>query len=271
MEHVKRIISASVILPPLLLFLYYAPEELFSLFVLALVALSLREYFHMLALIQIPVCPQISYVVACALVLVAHVGGDLWLPQGLSSGIMLLTLGVMLSPQYGAQRVPALLHSLFGVVFIGWSLSHLVLLRNLPAGKWYIFFLCVLIWAGDSVAMYVGRGIGRRKLAPTISPGKTWEGAVGGVVGCVLTAMLSSHVLVPHLSFWHSAVLGGIISVAAQISDLAESLIKRYAGVKDSGELIPGHGGILDRIDSILFAAPLLFYTVNLFFHVRVS
>ena len=271
MEHVKRIISASIILPPLLLFLYYAPEALFALFVLALIALSLREYFHMLALIQMPVCAQTSYAVACAFVLVAHVGGALWLPQGLSYGIILLTLSVMLSPQYGTQRIPALLHSLFGVVFIGWSLSHLVLLRNLPEGKWYIFFLCLLIWVGDSVAMYVGQGIGRRKLAPTISPGKTWEGAVGGVVGCVLTAMLSAHILVPHLSFWHRVVLGCIISVAAQISDLAESLIKRYVGVKDSGELIPGHGGILDRIDSVLFAAPLLFYTVQLFFHVRVS
>jgi phosphatidate cytidylyltransferase len=270
MEHRKRITSALAILPPLLLFLYYAPKELFLVFVLALVALSLREYVHMLALVQMPICPKMSFIVAVTLVCVAHFGGAPQLSLGLSLSIMLLTLSVMFPSQYGPQRFSALLHSLFGVVFIGWGLSHLILLRNLSEGKWYIFFLCLLVWIGDSAAMYVGHGLGRRKLAPTISPGKTWEGAIGGVVGCVLAAVLSARLLVPHLLLWQSVVLGIIISVAAQISDLGESLIKRYAGVKDSGELIPGHGGVLDRIDSILFAAPTMFYTLDFFFHVRV-
>jgi phosphatidate cytidylyltransferase len=172
--------------------------------------------------------------------------------------------------QHGPQRFSALLHSLFGVVFIGWGLSHLILLRNLAEGKWYIFFLCFLVWIGDSAAMYVGHSLGQRKLVPTISPGKTWEGAVGGVVGGVLAAVLSARLLVPHLLLWQTVVLGLSISVAAQISDLGESLIKRYAGVKDSGGLIPGHGGVLDRIDSLLFAAPTMFYTLDFFFHVRV-
>jgi phosphatidate cytidylyltransferase len=270
MEHFKRVTSAAIILPPLLLFLYYAPAALFLLFTLLLLALSLREYFHMLALIQMPVCPKLSYAVAASLVLVAYLGGKVWLPLALSASVMILTLGALLSSQCSTQRFSALLHSLFGIVFIGWSLSHLVLLRNLSEGQWYIFFLCLLIWVGDSVAMYVGQGMGRRKLAPAISPGKTWEGAIGGAAGCMLTAVLSARLLVPHLRLWHSVVLGLLISMAAQVSDLGESLIKRYAGVKDSGELIPGHGGILDRIDSMLLAAPMLFYAVDSFFHVRV-
>ena len=100
-------------------------------------------------------------------------------------------------------------------------------------------------------------------MAPAISPGKTWEGSVGGAVGGVLTAVLSAGFWLPHLVLWQCVVLGLFISCAAQISDLGESMLKRYAGVKDSGGLIPGHGGILDRIDSMLFAAPTLVYALH--------
>lgn len=264
MEHLKRITSAVVILPPLVLFLYYASQELFLLLVLLLVTLSLREYMRMLTLTQLPVCSAASYAVAWLFVLVAYLGGTRSMPLGLSLGFLALAVVVLLSPQYGTQRFPTLLHSLFGVLFIGWNLSYLVVLRDLPAGKWYIFFLCTVVWVGDSAAMYVGKGLGRYKLAPAISPGKTWEGAVGGVVGGMLTAGLVGYFLIPQCPLGQRLILGLIVSLAAQVSDLSESLIKRYAGVKDSGELIPGHGGMLDRIDSLLLTAPLLLYTLNL-------
>jgi phosphatidate cytidylyltransferase len=266
MEHLKRVVSAFVILPPLLLFLYFAPQELFLLFVILLVVLSLREYVQMLTLFHVPICPSVSYVIALLFVLVAYFGGERALPCALTLGLLALAVVVLCSPQYGAQRFPALLHSLFGVLFIGWTLSHLVLLRGLPEGKWYIFFLCIVVWVGDSVAMYVGKGLGRFKLAPAISPGKTWEGAVGGVLGGMLMAALAAHFLIPYAAFWQRLLLGLTISLVAQVSDLSESLIKRYVGVKDSGELIPGHGGMLDRIDSLLFTAPLLLYTLGMLF-----
>lgn len=265
MEQLKRITSALVILPPLVLFLYYAPPYLFLILVLLLVSLSLREYLQLLAIIQLPVCAKTSYTVAFLLVLTAYTPeGERWLPRALSLGMIVLAVGVMMTAQPGSHRFPALLHSLFGVLFIGWSLSHLVLLRNLAGGQWYILFLCTIVWVGDSTAMYVGKILGRRKMAPTISPGKTWEGAVGCILGYLLAAILGARFLIPRLALWQSLVLGLAISLAAQISDLSESLIKRYAGVKDSGELIPGHGGLLDRIDSVLFAAPVFFYTQDL-------
>jgi phosphatidate cytidylyltransferase len=154
-------------------------------------------------------------------------------------------------------------YSIFGVLFIGWNLSHLILLRLLPAGPSYILFLCAVVWVGDSAAMYVGKSLGRYKMAPAISPGKTWEGAVGGAVGGVLAAVWSAGFWLPHLGLWQCVMLGLCISLAAQMSDLGESMLKRYAGVKDSGGLIPGHGGILDRIDSLLFAAPTLVYVLQ--------
>jgi phosphatidate cytidylyltransferase len=271
MEQLKRITSALVILPPLILFLSYAPPALFLLLVLLLVGLSLREYLQLLAMIQLPVCVRTSYAVAFLLVLMAYIGGERWMPRALSLGVIALAVAVMTTVQFGAQRFPALLYSLFGILFVGWSLSYLILLRRLEGGQWYILFLCTIIWVGDSIAMYVGKSLGRHKMAPTISPGKTWEGAAGGVLGCLLTAALGVCFLMPQLALWQGLVLGLVISLAAQMSDLSESLIKRYAGVKDSGELIPGHGGLLDRIDSVLFAAPVFLYALDLLSHVSSS
>jgi phosphatidate cytidylyltransferase len=263
MEHFKRLTSAVVILPPLLLFLYYAPLELFLILVLLVVALSLHEYLHMLALAPRSARAGASYTVALFLVLAAYIGTERWMLMGVSLSMVVLAVSVMLSPPPGVHGFVALVQGFFGVLFIGWSLSHLVLLRSLPEGKWYVFFLCTTVWVGDSVAMYVGQGFGHYKLAPAISPGKTWEGAVGGVLGCALAAVLGARFFLPQLTLGQSLLLGLVVSLAAQSSDLSESLLKRYAGVKDSGELIPGHGGILDRIDSLLFATPLLLYTLE--------
>jgi phosphatidate cytidylyltransferase len=177
----------------------------------------------------------------------------------------------MTTVQFGAHRFPAMLYSLFGVIFVGWGLSHLVLLRSLDGGQWHILYLCAVIWVGDSIAMYVGKSLGWHKMAPTISPGKTWEGAAGCIFGCLLAAVLGIRFLMPQLALWQGLVLGLVISLAAQVSDLSESLIKRYAGVKDSSGLIPGHGGLLDRLDSVLFAAPVFLYTLDFLSHVSSS
>ena len=204
---------------------------------------------------------------AFLLVSSAYFGGVPWLPMTVSFAMVALTINTLLTAQPSSQRFLVLLHSLFGIFFIGWTLSHLVLIRSLPAGKWYIFFLCAIVWVADSVAMYVGKSIGRHKMALSISPGKTWEGAAGGVIGGAATAIASGYFLVPQLTIWQRILLGVLLSIAAQISDLGESMLKRYTGVKDSGELIPGHGGLLDRIDSVLFAAPTLLYTLHFLQH----
>jgi phosphatidate cytidylyltransferase len=133
-----------------------------------------------------------------------------------------------------------------------------------------IFLLCV-VWAGDTAALYVGRAWGRRKLAPTLSPNKTWEGSLGSVAGSLLAAGAllglaallelwgSARLYYPD-DVWYWQLLAVLVNVAAQLGDLAESALKRSAGVKDSGDLLPGHGGILDRIDALLLAAPVMWY-----------
>jgi phosphatidate cytidylyltransferase len=262
MEHIKRIASALVLLPPLVFFLLHASSGLFLILVLMVIGLSLREYFHILQHVRLSVCTSVTWFAALALPIMAHFGDARWLSLTLFLSLVALTLSIMLSATHAAHFFPMLVYSVFGVLFIGWTLSHLILLRLLPAGPWYMLFLCAVVWVGDSAAMYVGKSLGQHKMAPVISPGKTWEGALGGVIGGVGTAVVSARFWLPDLVLWQWIVLGLCIAVAAQLSDLAESMLKRYAGVKDSGGLIPGHGGMLDRIDSLLFAAPTLVYAL---------
>ena len=122
-----------------------------------------------------------------------------------------------------------------------------------------------LVWLGDAAALYVGRLFGHHKLAPAISPGKTVEGAIGGLFGSLTGALLGKFWLVQEFPLVHCLVLGGILAVLGQVGDLSESLLKRSTGVKDSGHLIPGHGGILDKVDGILFSAPAMYYYYTLY------
>lgn len=161
--------------------------------------------------------------------------------------------------------------SIFCLLYTGFTLLALPTLHEQSNGPSLVTFLFCVVWAGDVAAYYVGRAWGRRKLAPQLSPGKTWEGAVASVVGSMLVAAglvwlatLLQQRDIAILSFpdelWYWLVLAAIVNVAAQVGDLAESALKRSAGVKDSGSLLPGHGGVLDRIDALLLAAPALWY-----------
>jgi phosphatidate cytidylyltransferase len=122
-----------------------------------------------------------------------------------------------------------------------------------------LFFALALNWVGDSAAYYVGRRFGKHKLAPVVSPGKSWEGAAASVLGAVLFGLLYLGHFLPQIPWWQVALMAAIANTAGQLGDLAESALKRGAGVKDSGNLLPGHGGILDRVDSSLFALPVVY------------
>jgi len=127
-----------------------------------------------------------------------------------------------------------------------------------------LFFALALNWVGDSAAYYVGRRFGKHKLAPVVSPGKTWEGAVASVLGAVLFGVLYLGHFVPQVAWWQVVLIAALANGAGQLGDLAESALKRGAGVKDSGNLLPGHGGVLDRVDSALFALPVVYVLYRL-------
>jgi len=156
----------------------------------------------------------------------------------------------------------AVVSALGGLVYIGgaWVCAYYLRLAN-PHWLLFAFLLC---WAGDTAALYVGKNFGRHKLAPVISPAKTWEGAVGSVVGGVLAGVLYAHYLIPGASLGMVLAIAAAGNIAGQIGDLVESAYKRWGGVKDSGSSLPGHGGWLDRIDSSLLSIPVVYLLILL-------
>jgi len=159
--------------------------------------------------------------------------------------------------------------SLLGILYVGFLLSYISLIRNLPNGKAWAMFLIITVWAGDIFAFSGGTLFGRHKLYPKISPKKSYEGLIGGIVGSIMLAMAFMFLFLPQLDPWVCVLLAIGIGFFGQIGDFSESMLKRSAQVKDSGVLIPGHGGMLDRIDSFLFSSPFLYY--SLFYFLKVA
>jgi phosphatidate cytidylyltransferase len=181
---------------------------------------------------------------------------------------LVIVIGALMHRLFARRSVthglmdPAII--VFGPLYIGLCLGHLLLVRAMPDGEFLIFGLFLVTWAADTGAYYAGTSLGRHKLAPAISPNKTVEGFAGGLAAAILSAFLAQAWFLPSLTGADCVALGFLLTIAGLLGDLAESAMKRGAGVKDSGSLIPGHGGILDRLDSLLFTAPAFYYYVFL-------
>ncbi len=185
---------------------------------------------------------------------------DFSIPLLLTSAVMISLILLML----GSRREGIFITwawTIVGIIYAGWLLSLLVALR-LDAGRGWVFLALFATFGSDTAAFFVGRALGKHRLAPRISPAKTWEGAVAGVFGAVIVSLLftlPTPVSLP-LSYGQAVLLGLLVSVFGQFGDLAESLLKRNMGVKESGGLLPGHGGVLDRMDSIVFAGAVVYF-----------
>jgi phosphatidate cytidylyltransferase len=151
-------------------------------------------------------------------------------------------------------------------MYVGWLLGYAVALRGITDGRSWVFLALFCTFGSDTAAYFLGRAIGKHKLAPSISPGKTWEGAAGGLLGAMGVALLfllpTPVSLASYLTWWQAVIIGSIVSVFGQLGDLVESLFKRNVGAKDSGTLLAGHGGVLDRTDSVMFAVVVVYYWV---------
>lgn len=257
----KRIISALLILPPLALLVYYGSPRHFLVLVIVIAGLALVEFYRMIAAKGFPCWRWLG--VTCGIVLpLAFYIGDIASQGAAAAIVVLLFLAGLFSRQELVLSLQSIAFTLLGVLYVGWLLSYLVLLRFLIDGAHYVFYLFGVVWLGDAVALFFGTLFGRHKLAPTLSPRKTVEGAVGGVLGSLCGAIVGGCWLLGNFTLTQCLAVGFLLAVLGQLGDLSESLLKRSAGVKDSGVLIPGHGGILDKVDGILFGGPALYYYI---------
>ena len=274
----KRVVTALVLIP-VVLALVFLPAWLQWLFTLATAIVAALAAWEFLSLArEAGAAPPRAAVLTAVGAL--FLGNELWPDQAISVlGILMIGLLVYCTFMRPVLQVLGdASTSVLCLVYIGFTMTTLPALHKAANGPALITLLLCCVWAGDSVALYTGKAWGRHKLAPTISPGKTWEGSLGSLVGSLaaagallgISAQLESWNIYK-LSFpdewWYWLLLAALINVAAQVGDLAESALKRSAGVKDSGSILPGHGGVLDRIDALLFAAPVLWFAHQL--HLR--
>ncbi|HHZ17167.1 MAG TPA: phosphatidate cytidylyltransferase [Clostridia bacterium] len=258
----KRILSALIGIP-LLLFITYQGDYylLLAVFILSILALSEFRNISNKAQCKIMVLPMWVSVLILPVVYLFHYQ---YIANILFFYLVFCYLYFLLYyPRYSPL---GLSFTLFGALYIAWGFFHLVLLRQMEAGFWLILYVFLVVWSTDSGAYFIGIVTGKHKWAPTISPKKSWEGVVGGLLVSFLAVWLYCR-FVPGFSPAQTKILLGItpfVSFIGQCGDLLESTLKRHADLKDSGQLIPGHGGILDRFDSMLLAAPFTYYLFNL-------
>ncbi|MBZ5530241.1 MAG: phosphatidate cytidylyltransferase [Acidobacteriia bacterium] len=290
----KRVLTAVVLIPVVLLLVFKAPLWLFALALAAIVVLSIHEYLNVIKGYGIQPMIWLTYLTSLALIAVLLFDNDPHFARLQSVArsfpivpFLPLVFGIPLVFRHDMHMAfPAAGSSAFAVLYLALPLGLLIPLRNAPDAGFLVLFALLSVWAGDTAAYYVGRNLGRLKLAPVVSPKKTWEGAIASVVASVGVALLIFHFRGPLNSLFSAGpalhhdpslagtekglalvsiiALGIITNVAAQFGDLFESVLKRGANIKDSGTLLPGHGGILDRIDALLFAIPVVWYYANL-------
>jgi phosphatidate cytidylyltransferase len=258
----KRVLSAVVLIPVVAVVVWLGGYLMAAM--LALVAvLAANEVADLFGLLGVRAIKLVVLPAAAALVLDA-----LWPEAGIVGWcVLLLPLGLLAAEVFHRNRQGAALNWAAGVaapLYVGYALSFFLRLRQAEDGLWWLALALAGTWVSDTAAYLVGVRWGKRRLAPGISPKKSWEGVWGGLAGALLFVVPMSMWLL-QMPWWAGVVLAVALTIVATLGDLAESVLKRQAGAKDSSQLIPGHGGMLDRIDSLLFVVPMV-YVARLIF-----
>jgi phosphatidate cytidylyltransferase len=260
--HLKRWITG-IVAVPIIYLLVAAGGTIFFLLIAAVSVVTLAEYyravFNSLDAMPARLIPWLGLGCAPLIVWVVNRTGMAHAPLVVAVDLILVA-GLTLPLFKNDSQAPHLVaRQVLGLIYIPLSLSFLILLRFDEQGAQWIFWLLCIVAAGDTGAFYAGSYLGRHKLCPWVSPKKTIEGSVGGLVANVAMALVFKAILLPSLAILPSVGFALVIGIAGQVGDLFASEFKRAAGIKDSGRLLPGHGGFLDRLDALLFASPLAY------------
>jgi phosphatidate cytidylyltransferase len=285
----RRILTALVLIPPVLYVLLWAPLGVFLLVLLAVVGRNLYEYLGMVRRVgadNLLVAPYVGCGALCVAQCVA-LGERNFLILALLVWVLLATMFLaLLRTKDLRQYMRMVSTTLLGILYVGFTLSCLIPLGfdrhiadsailvlsagvvssgnmavfadGMSPGRDLLVFLFLIIWCGDALAYFVGKGLGRTPLFPRVSPNKTVEGSLGGLLGSLLVGWVFARWRWPGTDGWRVVLLVGFVAAVGQIGDLAESALKRGSNLKDSGTLLPGHGGLLDRMDGLMFAIPAL-------------
>lgn len=252
-------VASALIGIPLTLWISYIGGSIFNISVLIIILLGIHEYGNMVHKGGMNTCTWVMYPGAVLAVL-SHI-----YPEYAGPLLFLILCAFLFSIIFSDFSPEETVYSFFGIFYIAWTLGHLISLRqNLPNGYYMIILLMLITWSTDTGAYFIGRWLGRHKLCPRISPKKTVEGAVGGLIISIFVVWLFAQ-YISVLLLKPLLILAVSASVIGQLGDLAESVWKRWAGIKDSGTLIPGHGGVLDRCDSLILTTPLVYYYLAAF------
>lgn len=251
----KRLFTALLLIPFAGWSALYSPYPVFLVVVCAIAALCFHEYRGIAAGFSLDISAPLGY--AAGLVLVLTPRAEL----AACALVGAVALTVVMRADDQRRILPEAGALALGLLYIFGTWRCAVLLRQ--ASPYWLLFALTINWAGDSAAFYIGRAFGRHRLAPGISPGKSWEGALASLAATMLYSFLYVQWLIPQFPVWEGVAVGALGNLAGQVGDLAESALKRGAGVKDSGSMLPGHGGWLDRLDSTLFSMPAIYVLIQ--------
>lgn len=256
-----RVLTILITVPIIVTCVYFGGAA-FLLLILALAIPSINEFYNMMQNKGFHPAYWLGNFFTVFFILVAYFAiRKNWEPahSAILTGAALVTMiGTLFLKQRPKEVIVDIAVTLLGMIYIGWFFSYFFFIRALTERGAFLMFLMASIWALDIVAYLVGSKFGKHKLWPSVSPRKSIEGAIAGFIFCLAAAYIFGYYA--GIGAVHSLILGAIIGVIAQLSDLVESLIKRDAGVKDSSSLMPGHGGVLDRVDSFILSAPVVYY-----------
>ncbi len=260
----KRVITAICLIPLLVVAVWFdKPLPWLTILIAIWGVLATLEFYRVVATSSLKVLPLTGFGLLWTLLLIIspHCSWDYINPLLLTSAVVLPPVWLLARRQKEGAFI-SWAWTIAGILYVGWLLSHFVALRGLESGRDWVLFALFTTFASDTTAYFVGRAWGRQHLAPSISPGKTWEGTIGGIAGAIITSLLLVMLLKLPITYTQVITLALAVSAFGQLGDLFESLFKRNMGVKDSGKTIPGHGGFLDRMDSIVFAGVVVYYYV---------